>query len=463
MKCNLVFFSILCVTFMASSVFAQPVLIKKVVQENFSSNLPLVIIDIMKEDRIHGSYKIDAKMKIIEPSEGNRSTMDSQPSYEGLISIKRRGSSSEGFPKKQYAFKTQTAEGKSDNVSLLGMPHEHKWILNAPYSDKTLMRNYLVYHKTREINEEKYYAVRSHFVELFFDDGKAYHYQGVYVLMEKIKQNKERVKIKKLTKFRKLRITGGYILKLDKNTTQGEVLDFKENRQFLYEYPKADKITTMQKLYISSYLRAFQQALYSDDFNVTSFPHYYGKWIDEDAFIVHILSRELFLDADIWMFSEYIHKDENQKLFLSTVWDFNLGMGNDNYRFQGNFQQLAYKSFVEGAPYTLSSWVQRLMSDPSFYAKLHQKWKALRLGIWSNKSFVNFIDETQEYLSESANRNYQRWTQNLGKFVWPNRKTCKENGKNIYCKTFESAVEHDLKDWLIHRLEWMDKALDQET
>ncbi|SFV52867.1 hypothetical protein MNB_SV-13-1028 [hydrothermal vent metagenome] len=448
--------------FSALSFASKPVLIQtkyeKVEQKNFHSNLPLLIIDIMKEDRIHGSYKIDAKMKIIEPDDKNRTTVRDVPAYEGLVSIKRRGSSSEGFPKKQYGFSTKTLDGKNDSVSLLGMPHDHKWILNAPYSDKTLMRNYLAYEKTREIDTKKYYAVRSHFVEVLFEDKKAYHYQGIYLLMEKIKVSQNRVGIKKLKKFRKLRITGGYILKLDKNTSTAQTLGFKENKQFLYEYPKEDKLMPTQKLYISTYLKSFQDALFSDDFNVTSSPNYYGKWINEESFIVHLLSRELFLDADIWMFSEYIHKDEMQKLHLSTVWDFNLGMGNDNYRFQGNYQLFAYKKFVEGAPYTMSSWIQRLMSDPVFYQKVRMKWKKLRRGIWSNDSYMTFIDETKSYLDESALRNFIRWRRVMGRFVWPNRKTCKDGINNIYCDTFESAVENDLKKWLIHRLEWMDKA-----
>jgi len=444
---------------MASSLLdSKPIFLKKIELKDFSSNLPLVIIDKMGESRMHSSYEITAKMQIIEPIEDNRSRVTTPPSYEGMISIKRRGSSSGGFPKKQYGFSTKTLDGKNDDVSLLGMPEDHKWILNAPYSDKTLMRNHLAYEKTREINPKKYYAVRSHFVEVLFEEKNVYQYKGVYLLMEKIKQSKHRVKIKKLKKFRKLRITGGYILKLDKNTTESETLDFKENERFLYEYPKNEKLMDIQKLYISTYLLSFQQALYSDDFNVTSSPNYYGKWIDEDSFIVHFLSRELFLDADTWMFSEYLHKDEMQKLFLGTVWDFNLGMGNDNYRFLGNYQQFAYTKFTNGAPYTLSSWMQRLMSDPIFYQKVRMKWKKLRRGIWSTNSFIDFIDTTKEKLDEAAARNFILWRCVLGRFVWPNRKTCKDGIENVYCKTFESAVEYDLKIWLIRRLAWMDKA-----
>ena len=59
------------------------------------------------------------------------------------------------------------------------MPHEHKWILNAPYSDKTLMRNHLAYEKTREIDKDKYYAVRSKYVEVLFEDKNIYQAYAV--------------------------------------------------------------------------------------------------------------------------------------------------------------------------------------------------------------------------------------------------------------------------------------------
>lgn len=432
-----------------------PIWIRGEIQKNFSSNLPLIIID-GNNSRIRHSVARVVKMSIIEPNETNQSRLEMPTSYHGHVRIQVRGSSSLQFPKKQYKFTTQTVDGKEDDVSLLGMPKEHKWILHAPYSDKTLMRNYLAYTKTREINAKKYYAVRSRFVEVLqLMDGK-YNYEGVYLLMEKIKRDKHRINIKKSSSQK---ISGGYIVKLDKDVPDNAYLKHKENKKFLYEYPNILKLNASQKLYISEYLKDFQQALYSDDFNLSSSKNYYAKWIDIDSFIVHFLSREFFLDADTWMFSEYIHKDTHQKLFLSAVWDFNSGMGNDNYNYQGNFEFFAYKKFVDGAPYTISAWIQRLMSDPIFYTKVKAKWTQLRQGIWSDKEMIGFIDSTAQRLALPAKRNFQKWKRVLGRFVWPNRKSCRENGKRIYCKTFEEAVEHDLKAWILLRANWIDKNL----
>lgn len=436
-----------------SKVIQAPIWIMGDKQVNFTSNLPLVIIDT-NNSYIKVKTPMVAKMSIIEPDENNQTKLDMPTSYNGYISIRVRGSSSLQFPKKQYSLKTITADGKNEDVSLIGMPKENKWILSAPYSDKTLMRNHLAYSKTREINEDKYYAVRSRFVEVLrYMEGK-YNYEGVYVLMERIKRDKNRINIKKV---KENKITGGYIMKLDKDVPKNIPLEYDENKMFYYVYPKPDKITNAQKLYISAYLRDFQKALYSDDFNLTSSKNYYGKWIDVDSFIVHFLSREYFFDSDLWQFSEYIHKDEHQKLFLSAVWDFNSGMGNDNYHFKGSRSALGYVQHFTGEPYTIASWIKRLMSDPIFYNKVKEKWSSLRNGIWSDKEMILSIYKIKDQLREPAKRNFKKWRKSIGHFVWPNRQTCKKpNGKRIYCRTFEDAVEYDLIYWLIRRGRWMD-------
>jgi hypothetical protein len=86
-------------------------------------------------------------MGIIYNGEGNRNYFsDPFNHYNGKINIEIRGSSSQYFfAKKQHAFETQDSLGNNLNVSLLGMPAENDWVLYGPYSDKSMMRNVLVY------------------------------------------------------------------------------------------------------------------------------------------------------------------------------------------------------------------------------------------------------------------------------------------------------------------------------
>ncbi len=97
--------------------------------------------------------KINADLKII---------VGGQEYYNGNIGIEIRGASSQSYPKKQYGFETWDSEGNDIDVAFFDFPPEEDWILNAPYADKSLMRNKLVYDLSRYMGR---YASRAKFVE----------------------------------------------------------------------------------------------------------------------------------------------------------------------------------------------------------------------------------------------------------------------------------------------------------
>jgi len=440
-----------------------PVTLNNIEQDHFSSNLPIVIVDTGDQE-IPDEPKIKGTMTIIEQNSTGRSSLSQLPDYSGYMEIEVRGSSSQTYPKKQYSVDTETWDEEDDDISLLSMPKEHKWILHAPYADKSLMRNYLAYHKTREIDENQYYAVRSRYVELLTRVGGVYRYDGVYILMEKIKRDKGRLDIAKLSSDENdpPDVTGGYIIKQDKDPDPDEDSFMSYNAtEFIYVYPKSSKITPDQSYYIEWYVQEFGIAIASSEFNDSTSSNYYNEWIDEESFIVHFLSRELFLDVDTWLYSEYLHKDKEEKLALSTVWDFNFGMGNDNYLYEGLYQGWAFNLLKSktGQDPELRYWVEKLMSDPAFHQKVKAKWITLRNGIWSDANMTSFIDQTQTLLTESAARNFERWPGVLGQYVWPNREACMDGGVPVYCRTFDAAVNEDLKIWLLHRMQWIDDHL----
>ena len=60
------------------------------------------------------------------------------------------------------------------DVSLLEFPEEEDWILYGPYSDKSLIRNKLIYELS---NQMGMYASRTQFIELSINSD----YKGLYV------------------------------------------------------------------------------------------------------------------------------------------------------------------------------------------------------------------------------------------------------------------------------------------
>ena len=126
------------------------------------STLPIVVIDTDGQE-ILNDPRIVVHMGIIDNASGINNIDDPFNGYDGQISIEIRGSSSQMFPKKQYALETQDIDGENLNVSILGMPAENDWILYAPYSDKSLLRNFLAYELARNMGR---YASRTRFCEL---------------------------------------------------------------------------------------------------------------------------------------------------------------------------------------------------------------------------------------------------------------------------------------------------------
>ena len=154
------------------------------------SHLPLIMIDTYGAD-IPDEPRIPAYMGIISNESGTNNVSDSFNNYDGHITIERRGNSSQWNDKTPYRFETVDEDGENNNVELLGMPEENDWVLYAPWQDKTMIRNVLIYQLSNDIGR---YAPRTRFAELFLND----EYMGVYVLMEKIKRDNNRIDISKL-------------------------------------------------------------------------------------------------------------------------------------------------------------------------------------------------------------------------------------------------------------------------
>ncbi|RPH89625.1 MAG: hypothetical protein EHM72_20110, partial [Calditrichaeota bacterium] len=156
-----------------------------------SSNLPIILIDT-RGYPIQDAIRIPALMEVKYHADGSRNDLNQENDFEGRINIEIRGSSSAYFDKKSFGFETQDAKGENLNVPLLDLPAENDWILYGPYSDKSLLRNAITFYLARKMGR---YASRTRFCEVVFNG----EYLGLYMLMEKIKRDKNRVNISQLT------------------------------------------------------------------------------------------------------------------------------------------------------------------------------------------------------------------------------------------------------------------------
>lgn len=396
-------------------------------------------------------------MGIIYNGPGKRNNLsDPFNNYNGMIGIELRGSSSQYFfPKKQYGIELVDGAGQDIDTVLLGMPAEEDWVLFAPYNDKSLMRDVLAYKMGRDLGR---YAPRTRYCELVLNG----LYNGVYVLIEKVKRNKNRVDVNKLDpdEITGDDVTGGYIIKIDKGTggfESGWTSAFtapSSNKMinFLHHYPEESELAVEQKTYIKNFINDFEVALNGVDFKDPVVG--YQKYIDVNSFIDFFIMNEVSKNVDGYRISTFLHKQRESdggKLVMGPIWDFNLGFGNADYCTSGNPEGLVleFNSMCPGDGLSIPFWWYRLLEDPTFTKKLSERWAFLRSEKFRTDVIFNFIDSTAAVLdAEAAQRNFQRWPV-LNTYVWPNY---------FVGASFDIEIEW-LKDWVARRMLWLDSTI----
>lgn len=403
------------------------------------TNLPIITINTLGQN-IVDDPRIVCDMGIIYNGPGNLNCiLDPYNNYNGKISIEFRGSTSQSFPKKPYGFSTIDPIGNNLNVELLGHPKEHDWTLLNPYTDKSFMRDVITHDLGRALN---WYTSRCQFVELVING----QLQGVYVLMEKIKVDKNRVDIEKITPADNSgdALTGGYIFKIDKATgnagggwssTQGVPL---QNHD-----PNWLQITATQKNYLINYINNFETVLWGANYANPNTG--YRKLANVFSFVDFFIINEISNNIDGYRLSTFVHKDRDSKCGRFTMgpyWDFNLSYGNGNYC--NGYPYTGWQMY-QGCGDGSSKWVDRMLQDQWFKNLLNCRWNELRQNILSTPNVLARIDTYANYVRQASVRDSAIW-QTIGNYIWPN---------GWIANTWQGEID-SMKQWTSNRLGWID-------
>lgn len=440
----------------------------------FSSNLPIIVADSY-------SFNVDSVASGTRPfrishaaafdtGTNGRASLADIPQYEGRSGFHVRGESSSGFPQKGYAWETWNSNDEDKDEAILGMPADSDWVLYNPYTDKTLMRNYIVYNLMRELYGNGG-GMRTRFVELFFNqDGGAVNYadyRGVYVLVEKIKRGSDRVDIAKLNDLMTdpAMLDGGYIFKKDKPSSG---LDFNTSNGIPLQFVEPENPTNLQKTAFFNYMNAFEAALNGTNFG--SQVNGYSKYIDTQTFIDNHLMVETTKQIDGYRISTYFTKDRGSKIRALPIWDYNLSLGNANYLAGDQFAGWYYTQ-VGGTDYL---WYARLFQDPEFVLKYWDRYWALRQSKLTTPAINAKIDSYSAIVRDGNNtvvpnnstldtpvaRHFAKHPI-LGTYVWPNAGGDPAGAATLTPRpwevntTFQSEVDW-MKTWFENRLLWID-------
>ena len=455
----------------------------------FNSHLPVIVLESFGNpvdsytDAANRPYRFTYAVVIDkDPISGRASLTAPVVDFQGRGGTHVRGSSSAGFAQKQYAWEMWDNAGNDKDASVLGMPAESDWIIYAPYNDKVLSRNNLMYTRMRQLTGGDGFGMRTRFCEVFFNQEagqpiSASDYRGVFVLMEKIKIGKDRVDVEKLNALTTdaTAITGGYIMKHDRVNVGDTVITTPGGVQIGSVDP--DSWNTAQNSYLTTYFSAFETALNGANFGDPVLG--YQAHIDRDTFIYNQWFVEIAKQIDGYRLSQFFWKDRGGKLKNGPIWDYNLSLGNANYLL-GDIPTGWYYPQLGGADY---AWYPRLHqhttgADP--YALRHWDlyWE-LRRGLFATANVLGEIDAEASALLDGSStsvsnsmaalpplqensvmRHYRKWPV-LGTYLWPNAGGDPGGAATITPRpwqvntTFQLEVDW-MKNWLTQRLTWID-------
>ena len=334
--------------------------------------------------------------------------------YDRKARMNYRGSSSLNFLKKSYAFcpgKANCVEdkGRQDyvktekmNMLNVGSAEDKDWVLYAAAPDPSLMRNRLVFDTFRDMTGK--WSVNSCYVQLYVDGT----YKGIYVLMDKITKNENRVDITdengfivKFDKTDKEDRVGGYNGKLGdektfKTTRTGAdnlgSYDTSIDQRFEIEYPEKDDYPTGWAAKVNSIkamFEGFENALAAKDFATVQ------KYIDYDSWADWFIISEYAKNVDAYRAS-CIFVYNGNKIEATPLWDQELSFNNQTMVNHGNNDAtglLVTRSSIYGdsesfkAPFwftnkgtDIDNITGGLLSDPCFVQVVKEKWNQYSTG-----------------------------------------------------------------------------------
>lgn len=408
----------------------------------FESTLPIFIINTAGQE-IQDEPKITATLGIVWNEAGGMNSSTASPNhFDGHIGIEYRGNSSLAFfPKKNFGLETRTADGEELEVSLLGYPKEEDWVLHGPYSDKSLLRNMVMLDIGREVGP---YASESKLVEVVLNG--AYH--GVYVFMERIKRDNDRVDIKKIEEED---VTGGYIIRVDHGESHWESSfgiqgNSGDKLGLQYYYPKRENITQPQATYIQSYLDSLERALVSS--SGTFAGRHFSEYLDLESFADYFILSEFSHNIDAYRLSSYLYKDSDEndgKMKAGPIWDYNLALGNAEYC-QGSNPNIW--EYLGDCSYNNPFWWQKLMNNTEFRNLVKCKWYEQRDNVYNVERLHELIDNSTREMEGAIGRNFARWPV-IGQYVWPNA---------LVFGTYSEEVGF-VKDYIKNRWDFIDNNI----
>jgi hypothetical protein len=348
--------------------------------------------------------------------------------------IKRRGSSSAAWPKKNYSLTIFTAQ-------VLGMPANAEWVMHSCWGDKSCLRNYIGYSLARKMFG---WAPRTKFAEVFIND----EYRGLYLIVEKISLSPQRVNYP---------IDGdtdtNFIIKRDGNDTFHPLWDAPDwvsssspatPAQKTAWYYVSPKPNFLQKTFIQNYMNNTFEPMFTPG-NAKYAPANYAQVLDDVTAAKFMVVEEMSNNVDAYWKSMYLTRPKGGKVFMGPVWDLDGGFANDfhdpNACATDNWRIVSAPNFQP---------LVELWKLKAFRVVFKNLWFSLRVATIEANAIENELTMAAAGIKNARARDEKKWPRfNKVPRAWAE---CTVN------TTFDAEVA-GLKTWIHQRMDWMDNTV----
>ena len=383
--CSNKIFHIMCLT----SFFFFFVTENKVNADQQSSGLPVVKIETQNAAPID-SKEIWTNMStfvLTDPknSDNNVSRFD----INSLDSIRGRGNSTWGAPKKSYRIKFR------ENVSLFGLPAAKNWVLLANAFDPTFINNSFACELGNRLKVP--FTPSYHHVELYLNGV----YRGSYVLTEHrqaapkgVEPGPGRVEIDPVN---------GWLVEIDFHYTSEDPQFRTKNYNLPVlikapDFPLGNYSNSTNNHVVKDW-NQFCDVMISDKFPENGYREMINMQSIIDYFLVQIITHNtdfyIGLDGRPEPGSIFIHKGKNGKITAGPLWDFDL-----------SFRYGIGSPTADSRAYPTYPFFARFLQDPIFRVKWKESWNNNSSAIYS---MVLFIDDLASIIRASAEEDYKIW------------------------------------------------------
>ncbi|MDR2773780.1 MAG: CotH kinase family protein [Tannerella sp.] len=335
------------------------------------TGLPVVIIETENRTRIFSKEKyVNASMII----KYKGSTLHSN-----TIQIRGRGNATWfNYPKKPFRIKLD------EKADLLGMSAEKDWVMLANYGDKTLMRTAFALELSERMNFP--WTPENRFVEVFLNG----EFIGNYNLTEHIEQGENRINVPER----------GYIIERDDYYAEEPVWFRSAVRGYGWSFknPDTDDIKEQEVEYIRKYVDDFETALASSSFGDPD--KGFKRYIDMYSFARWFVFQQILANIDTNFYLLKDGTDDNSKLTMGPVWDFEWTTGIGWY--EGDRPRPADYWVLNGN----SFYFDRMLQDADFKALVKSVWAEYRSAA---TDMLNYFEVLRLELYESQKLNFRRW------------------------------------------------------